>query len=159
MQNRIVVCTAAGLAVRINDPTQWNYYSDHLHICAYVYVNSVYAVLTNDFFFASSQSVLEYERYLKEVVNALESDPEFRKKLDNASEVDVRVSIPFHLYEVLPIYTIFNSFFFVFIVWQNCSRIGICRSSCAHEAGRNQAKGNRTHSPSGDEAIRNLERH
>lgn len=63
------------------------------------------------FFFASSQSVLEYERYLKEVVNALESDPEFRKKLDNASEVDVRVSIPFYRYEVLPIYMIFNSIF------------------------------------------------
>lgn len=39
------------------------------------------------------QGALEYERYLKEVVNALETDPEFRKKLDNASEVDVRVSI------------------------------------------------------------------
>lgn len=38
------------------------------------------------------QGVLEYERYLKEVVNALESDPEFRKKLDNATEADVRVS-------------------------------------------------------------------
>lgn len=34
---------------------------------------------------------IEYERYLKEVVSALESDPEFRKKLDNATEVDVRV--------------------------------------------------------------------
>lgn len=39
------------------------------------------------------QDVLEYERYLKEVVNALETDPEFRKKLDNATDVDIRVCI------------------------------------------------------------------
>lgn len=32
----------------------------------------------------------EYERYLKEVVNLLESDKEFRKKLDNANEADIR---------------------------------------------------------------------
>lgn len=36
---------------------------------------------------------MEYERYLKEVVNALETDPEFRKKLDNATDVDIRVCI------------------------------------------------------------------
>lgn len=36
------------------------------------------------------QRNLEYERYLKEVVEALESDPEFRKKLNEASEDDVR---------------------------------------------------------------------
>uniref|UniRef100_T1GGX7 NUCB1-like N-terminal domain-containing protein n=1 Tax=Megaselia scalaris TaxID=36166 RepID=T1GGX7_MEGSC len=35
-------------------------------------------------------SVLEYERYLKEVVEALESDPDFRKKLENAPEADIR---------------------------------------------------------------------
>lgn len=34
--------------------------------------------------------VLEYERYLKEVVGLLESDKEFRKKLDSASEADIR---------------------------------------------------------------------
>ncbi|XP_031619930.1 nucleobindin-2 [Contarinia nasturtii] len=33
---------------------------------------------------------LEYERYLKEVVNALETDSEFRKKLENATDVDIR---------------------------------------------------------------------
>lgn len=43
-------------------------------------------------FFIRLQSNLEYERYLKEVVGALESDPDFRQKLDNATEVDVRVS-------------------------------------------------------------------
>jgi nucleobindin len=32
----------------------------------------------------------EYERYLKEVVGLLESDPEFRKKLDAANEADIR---------------------------------------------------------------------
>jgi hypothetical protein len=36
------------------------------------------------------ENVIEYERYLKEVVNALESDKEFRKKLDSASEADIR---------------------------------------------------------------------
>ncbi|EDV98032.1 nucleobindin-2 [Drosophila grimshawi] len=33
---------------------------------------------------------LEYERYLREVVEALEADPEFRKKLDQAPEADIR---------------------------------------------------------------------
>lgn len=33
---------------------------------------------------------LEYNRYLKEVVDLLESDPEFRKKLETAEEVDFR---------------------------------------------------------------------
>ncbi|CAH2223671.1 jg26948, partial [Pararge aegeria aegeria] len=32
----------------------------------------------------------EYHRYLKEVVQALESDPEFREKLEKADEEDVR---------------------------------------------------------------------
>ena len=39
------------------------------------------------------ETALEYERYLKEVVEALESDPDFRKKLDKAPEADIRVSI------------------------------------------------------------------
>lgn len=43
-------------------------------------------------FFLHLKDALEYERYLKEVVNALETDEEFRKKLDNASDVDIRVS-------------------------------------------------------------------
>lgn len=34
--------------------------------------------------------ISEYERYLKEIVGLLESDPEFRKKLDAASEADIR---------------------------------------------------------------------
>nr|CAD7194402.1 unnamed protein product [Timema douglasi] len=33
---------------------------------------------------------IEYNRYLKEVVTALESDPEFRAKLEKAEEVDIR---------------------------------------------------------------------
>lgn len=33
---------------------------------------------------------MEYERYLKEIVEALESDPDFRKKLNDASEDDIR---------------------------------------------------------------------
>lgn len=43
--------------------------------------------------FIGLQGVLEYERYLKEIVGVLETDPQFRAKLDNASEVDVRVSV------------------------------------------------------------------
>ncbi|KAG5675506.1 hypothetical protein PVAND_005402 [Polypedilum vanderplanki] len=36
------------------------------------------------------ENIIEYERYLKEVVGLLESDPEFRKRLDNVSEADIR---------------------------------------------------------------------
>ncbi|XP_044731473.1 nucleobindin-2 isoform X2 [Chrysoperla carnea] len=36
------------------------------------------------------EDYMEYHRYLKEVVNALESDPEFRKKLEKADEADIR---------------------------------------------------------------------
>ncbi|XP_018322943.1 nucleobindin-2 [Agrilus planipennis] len=36
------------------------------------------------------EDVMEYHRYLKEVVSALESDPEFRKKLEQANEEDIR---------------------------------------------------------------------
>ncbi|XP_035721862.1 nucleobindin-2-like [Vespa mandarinia] len=35
-------------------------------------------------------AVMEYHRYLKEVVDALESDPEFRSKLEKAQEEDIR---------------------------------------------------------------------
>lgn len=34
---------------------------------------------------------MEYHRYLKEVVDALESDPQFREKLEKAEETDIRV--------------------------------------------------------------------
>lgn len=36
------------------------------------------------------EDVMEYSRYLKEVVNALESDPTFRDKLEKAEEADIR---------------------------------------------------------------------
>lgn len=36
---------------------------------------------------------MEYHRYLQEVVQALESDPDFRERLEKANEDDVRVSI------------------------------------------------------------------
>ncbi|XP_030244140.1 nucleobindin-2 [Drosophila navojoa] len=39
---------------------------------------------------ADVEAALEYERYLREVVEALETDPEFRKKLDKAPEADIR---------------------------------------------------------------------
>jgi nucleobindin len=34
---------------------------------------------------------LEYNRYLQEVVQALESDPKFREKLEKAEVADIRV--------------------------------------------------------------------
>lgn len=37
-----------------------------------------------------SQPEMEYHRYLKEVVDALESDPDFRAKLEKANEEDIR---------------------------------------------------------------------
>lgn len=36
------------------------------------------------------EDYMEYHRYLREVVNALESDPEFRQKLEKANEDDIR---------------------------------------------------------------------
>lgn len=44
---------------------------------------------------ADVETALEYERYLREVVEALEADPEFRKKLDKAPDADIRVSFIF----------------------------------------------------------------
>lgn len=35
---------------------------------------------------------MEYRRYLMEVVQVLESDPDFRTKLKEADEADIRVS-------------------------------------------------------------------
>ncbi len=34
---------------------------------------------------------LEYERYLKEVVNVLETDPEFKRKLEESNVTDIKV--------------------------------------------------------------------
>lgn len=36
------------------------------------------------------EDYIEYHRYVREVVNALESDPKFREKLENANEDDIR---------------------------------------------------------------------
>lgn len=36
------------------------------------------------------EDYMEYHRYLREVVNALESDPQFREKLEKANENDIR---------------------------------------------------------------------
>lgn len=44
---------------------------------------------------------MEYHRYLKEVVAALESDPEFREKLEKAEYIDIRVSIINYYYFIL----------------------------------------------------------
>lgn len=39
---------------------------------------------------ADLKTALEYERYLREVVEVLETDPEFRKKIDTVAEADIR---------------------------------------------------------------------
>lgn len=44
---------------------------------------------------------MEYHRYLKEVVQALESDPEFRAKLEKADEDDIRVSLIFKIIKII----------------------------------------------------------
>lgn len=36
------------------------------------------------------EDYMEYHRYLKEVVKALESDPDFRQKLEKADESEIR---------------------------------------------------------------------
>ena len=36
---------------------------------------------------------LAYEQYLKEVVSTLESDPEFKKKLEESNTTDIQVNI------------------------------------------------------------------
>ena len=36
---------------------------------------------------------IEYNRYLQEVVQILESDPEFRKKLESSDPEDIRVCL------------------------------------------------------------------
>lgn len=40
---------------------------------------------------------MEYHRYLKEVIQALESDAEFREKLEKANEGEIRVSVVFKI--------------------------------------------------------------
>jgi hypothetical protein len=42
--------------------------------------------------FSQDDFGVEYNRYLEEVVQALESDPQFREKLKNAEDADIRVS-------------------------------------------------------------------
>lgn len=43
---------------------------------------------------------LSYDRYLREVVMALEEDPEFRKKLEESNVSDIKVSKPIFSYSV-----------------------------------------------------------
>ncbi|EDX10900.1 GD12377 [Drosophila simulans] len=64
---------------------------------------------------ADVETALEYERYLREVVEALEADPEFRKKLDKAPEADIRVK------------------------WQDRTGAGLREPPCTDQAGRDQA--------------------
>lgn len=50
----------------------------------------------NSFPFCSLQETgLEYNRYLQEVVQLLESDPDFRQKLEKSDPEDIRVSFKF----------------------------------------------------------------
>lgn len=41
----------------------------------------------------SQAKIMEYHRYLKEVIQTLETDTDFRAKLQKADEADIRVSI------------------------------------------------------------------
>lgn len=41
--------------------------------------------------FCLQHTGLEYDRYLKEIVMALEEDPEFKKKLEAANTTDIKV--------------------------------------------------------------------
>jgi len=49
----------------------------------------------------TSSSEVEYHRYLKEVVQALEKDPEFRAKLEKVPEEDIRVSLILKIIKIL----------------------------------------------------------
>lgn len=42
--------------------------------------------------FYYQENTLEYNRYLKEVVNLLENDAKFKEKLESAKPEDIRVS-------------------------------------------------------------------
>lgn len=59
------------------------------------FIDQVYTdnILTYQFLQENTEYQMEYHRYLKEVVQALESDPEFRAKLEKANEDDIRVSL------------------------------------------------------------------
>lgn len=45
---------------------------------------------SNDSEINGLEDYMEYHRYLKEIVNALESDPDFRSKLEKADEKDIK---------------------------------------------------------------------
>lgn len=51
----------------------------------------VYIILIYNFF--QDDLGIEYNRYLREVVETLEKDEEFKKKLETADEADIRVSV------------------------------------------------------------------
>lgn len=60
---------------------------------------------------------MEYHRYLKEVVDALESDPQFREKLEKAEETDIRVIfLKLHSYIIHFFISLLK---FNFLVWKN----------------------------------------
>lgn len=68
---------------------------------------SVISLVSIDFlqeFGRLQANTLEYHRYLKEVVEALESDTDFRSKLEKANEADIRVSVLHVLQKLLYLY-------------------------------------------------------
>lgn len=40
---------------------------------------------------------MEYHRYLKEIIQTLETDAAFREKLQKADEADIRVSMSYYI--------------------------------------------------------------
>lgn len=53
---------------------------------------------TKLYFFVQVDLGIEYNRYLREVVETLEKDDAFKKKLETADEADIRVCIVFYFY-------------------------------------------------------------
>lgn len=56
---------------------------------------------------------MEYHRYLKEVVQALESDPDFRERLEKADQEDVRVCSVMRSFCFIFIY---NKYYLIYII-------------------------------------------
>lgn len=69
----------------------------------------MFEVICYQLLFVMQEEYMEYHRYLKEVVEALESDPQFREKLEKANENDIRVS-QMHLLLLIKI----NTFIYLF---------------------------------------------
>lgn len=74
---------------------------------------------------------VEYNRYLQEVVQLLESDPDFRSKLEKSDPEDIRVR-----YRVIKL-TCFSSGDNIDLSLserKSSQRTGVCKSPCSQQA-------------------------